>query len=197
MSLAIARNFEDPPELKPDATAESGVVYRWESANRLRYTWLLPDGYDPSQPTDVTVILHGTGLDYRWGHWNNPIGVFRPQDIVLSVDGPTPDNKTRLFMGEKDDAEAFKVFLSEMREMFSIDDIFLYGHSQGGFFAIYFAGEHPDLVDGAVAHDALAGVAAVQHTSGGAFGAVRRRVFADDGSVAMTWLDRAAFIGAG
>ena len=149
-SHALAR--EDPPELEPSASAESGVVYRTESAGRLRYTWLLPADYDPEAPCDVTVILHGTGLDYRWGHWNNPLGIFRPQDIVISVDGTSPDGESRLFLGEKKDAQAFHEFLEELRERFAVDDLFLYGHSQGGFFAIYFAGEFPEDLSGAVAH---------------------------------------------
>lgn len=147
-----APTTDDPPQLAPDASAETGIVYASNSEGGLRYTWLLPEDYDPEAACDVTVILHGTGLDYRWGHWNHPTGVFRPQDIVLSVDGTSPNGESRLFLGEKDDAKAFDEFLKEMRELFDIDQLFLYGHSQGGFFAIYFAGEYPEAIDGAVAH---------------------------------------------
>jgi len=148
----FANTVGDPPSRDPLEGGEPSEVYRWKSANGLRYTWLLPEGYEPGVARDVTVILHGTGLDYRWGHWNNPTGIFRPDDIVLSVDGPTPNGDSRLFMGEKPDAEAFKQFLDEMREVFAIDGLFLYGHSQGGFFTIYFAGEYPEAVSGVVAH---------------------------------------------
>jgi predicted esterase len=114
---------------------------------------VLPEDYDPETPVNLTVICHGTGLDYRWGHWNNKPGIFRPQDVVVSVDGPTEaENGTRLFMGEGDDAEAVRDFLVEMREVFAVERVFLYGHSQGGFFVVYFAGEFPDQVAGVVAH---------------------------------------------
>lgn len=144
---------EDPPDLDPaSGEGEPGTVYQWRSENGLRFTWLLPDGFSAEQAYDVTVILHGTGLDYRWGHWNHPTGVFRPRDIVISVDGPTKDGDSRLFLGEKADGEAVQEFLKELRASFPVDDLFLYGHSQGGFFAIWFAGEYPEDISGAVAH---------------------------------------------
>lgn len=149
----VAAVSEDPPDLDPAAGAgEPGTVYQWRAENGLRFTWLLPEGYSPEEPRDVTVILHGTGLDYRWGHWNHPTGVFRPGDIVVSVDGPTKDGDTRLFMGETADGKAISAFLKELRGEFPVDDLFLYGHSQGGFFAVWFAGEYPDEISGAVAH---------------------------------------------
>src|SRR5262249_52424015 len=80
-------------------------------------------------------------------------GVFRRDDIVVSVDGTSPgQNDTRLFLGRPEDARAFRDFLSEMRKTFAVDRIFLYGHSQGGFFVVYYAGEYPNTVAGVVAH---------------------------------------------
>jgi len=142
----------DPPERAPDAQAKPLEASAWKSKDGLRYTWVLPKGYDPAQPRALTVILHGTGLDYRWGHWNNKPGVFRPDDVVVSVDGTSPDGAVRVFLGEKKDVEAFAAFLAEMRATFAVDRVFLYGHSQGGFFVCHFAGEHPDQVAGVVAH---------------------------------------------
>jgi predicted esterase len=152
-AIALAANSDNDPERHaPDATVPALKPFAWTSKNGLRYVWWLPKGYDAKTPRNATVILHGTGLDYRWGFWNNKPGVLRPDDIVLSVDGTSPDGNTRLFLGEKKDADAFDAFLVEVRAMFSIDRIFLYGHSQGGFFTVYFAGEHPDRVAGVVAH---------------------------------------------
>ncbi len=72
---------------------------------------------------------------------------------MVSVDGTSPGHQdSRLFLGEKADADAFRDFLAEMRETFAVDRIFLYGHSQGGFFVVYYAGEFPETVDGVVAH---------------------------------------------
>ena len=151
-SSLIEARTDDPEQREPSADAEPHTVYAATAENGLRYTWVLPEDYDPEVPRNLTVICHGTGLDYRWGHWNNKPGVFRPDDIVVSVDGPTPNGDSRLFTGEKKDAEAVRDFLHELREAFSIDRAFLYGHSQGGFFVVYFAGEFPEEVAGVAAH---------------------------------------------
>lgn len=137
---------------KPTADAKPLVVYEHRSSEGLRFTWVVPEGYDGKKARNLTVICHGTGLDYRWGHWNNKPGIFRPHDIVVSVDGPAPNGETRLFLGDEANATAFAKFLGELRELFAVDKLFLYGHSQGGFFVVYFAGEHPELVSGVVAH---------------------------------------------
>ena len=151
-SASNALTLEDPPDRRPDATAKPLTAFSWKSKNDLRFVWWLPKDYDASKPRNLTVICHGTGLDYRWGFWNNKPGVFRPDDIVVSVDGPTPDGKSRLFLGQKHDADAIAAFLAEMRQLFAVDRIFLYGHSQGSFFVVFFAGEHPEQVAGVVAH---------------------------------------------
>lgn len=137
----------------PIATAPPHTWFQSVSKNGLHYAWELPKGYDPKAPRNLTVILHGTGLDWQWGPANNPTEVFRANDVVVSVDGTSPGEGTsRLFLGEKKDADAFAAFLGEMKSAFAIKDVFLYGHSQGGFFVVYFAGEHPGLVAGVVAH---------------------------------------------
>jgi predicted esterase len=144
---------EDPPRLEPKPGVKAHRGHAWTSAGGLRFVWWLPEGYDGKRPRNLTVILHGTGLDYRWGLWNQKPGLFRPDDIVVSVDGTSPGpNDSRLFLGESKDAKAFKGFLAEARKWFAVDRVFLYGHSQGGFFVVYFAGEHPDEVAGVVAH---------------------------------------------
>lgn len=141
------------PEKAPSADAKPHTWHRTTSKGGLRYAWLVPNEYDGKTARNLTVILHGTGLDYRWGPANNPAGVFRPDDLVVSVDGTSPGpNESRLFLGEKKDAQAFAAFLDEMRAAFTVDRVFLYGHSQGGFFVVYFAGEHPTAVAGVVAH---------------------------------------------
>jgi len=137
----------------PAVGAPAQTWFRSESKSGLQFAWKIPKGYDAKSARNLTVILHGTGLDWQWGPANNPIDDFRPDDIVVSVDGTSPGQGTsRLFLGEKKDAESFAEFLAELRAGFSIDKTFLYGHSQGGFFVVYFAGEHPELVSGVVAH---------------------------------------------
>jgi predicted esterase len=155
-------------EFSPDAPPQH--VFAWTSQAGakdgkpgLRYTWVLPKDYDKQKSYKLVVICHGTGLDYRWGHWNYPAGEFRPGDIVISVDGPSPDpgplppgatedDRPRLFLGEPGDALVFRDFLLEISRTFPVDRIYLYGHSQGSFFVTYFAGLYPGVIDGIVAH---------------------------------------------
>lgn len=153
LAASLVVPADDPPERAPAADAPALTVFRSTAkAGALRYTWVVPKGYDDGAPRDVTVILHGTGLDYRWGHWNNKPGILRPDDVVVSVDGTSPDGNARLFLGEPEDAELFAEFLAELRATFAVERIFLYGHSQGGFFVAYFLGEHPEAAAGGVAH---------------------------------------------
>lgn len=143
----------DPERRDPaQAGAPAHKVFAWESKGGLRYTWWVPEDMKSGKPRNLTVICHGTGLDYRWGWLNNPTAVFRTNDIVIAVDGPSPNGDTRLFLGEEKDAKAFRDFLHELRAIFAVDRVYLYGHSQGGFFVVYFAGEFPDEVAGVVAH---------------------------------------------
>jgi predicted esterase len=143
---------EEWKRLQPSADAPAHEVFAWTSKEGLRFAWCLPKGYDAAKPRNLTVILHGTGLDHRWGFWNNKPGIFRPDDVVVSVDGTTPDGEARVFLGDDKNAKAFREFLHELRASFTVDRVFLYGHSQGGFFVVHFAGEFPDEVAGVVAH---------------------------------------------
>ena len=153
LAVPLRAGDDGPPQRTPAPDAPPLTVFMTTAkAGDLRYSWVLPKGYDGKAPRNLSVILHGTGLDYRWGHWNNKPGIFRPNDIVVSVDGTSPDGQTRLFLGEPKDADLFKKFLDELRQTFAVDRIFLYGHSQGGFFVPFYMGLHPETVAGGVAH---------------------------------------------
>ncbi|MBK7642786.1 MAG: hypothetical protein IPJ19_06985 [Planctomycetes bacterium] len=153
VSLATTARAEDPPQRAPSADAPAQKLFMTTAkAGELRYSWVLPKDYDGKTPRNLTVILHGTGGDFHWGYLNNPIGVFRPNDIVVSVDGTSPAGGSRVFLGEKNDVELFKKFLEELRATFVVDRVFLYGHSQGSFFVAYYMGLCPDTVTGGVAH---------------------------------------------
>lgn len=155
LALVASASAGDLPSAAPSPGAKPHTWHETTSAGGVRYAWLVPKGYDGQTKRNLTAILHGTGLDYRWGPANHPAGVFRPDDVVVSLDGPSPgQDGTRLFLGEKKDADACAAFLTEMRAAFAVDRVFLYGHSQGGFFVVYFAGEHPEAVAGVVAHAA-------------------------------------------
>ncbi len=152
-TLVPRLHADDPPQRAPAADAPARKLFMTTAkAGGLRYSWVLPKGYDGKTPRNLTVILHGTGGDYHWGYLNNPIELFRPADIVISVDGTSPAENSRVFLGEKKDVELFKKFLEELRATFAVDRIFLYGHSQGSFFVAYFMGLCPETVAGGVAH---------------------------------------------
>ncbi len=145
--------FSQGEEREPGPGAKPHQLYESTSRGGLRYTWVIPKQLGPEGDRAITVLLHGTGLDYRWGHANHGAGRFRPDDVVVSVDGTSPaQDGSRLFLGESKDGDAFHEYLVEMREKFAVDRVFLYGHSQGGFFVAYYAGLHPEDVDGIVAH---------------------------------------------
>lgn len=160
LSLPMAPQTDSGPDfLDPSPEAKFSTAYWSKSAGDLRYMWQLPEDYSAETPRHMTVILHGTGGDYRWGYFNNftehhrKLNPLRTQDILISVDGTSPgNNETRLFLGKDKDVESFREFLVEMREQFAVDKIFLYGHSQGSFFVVHFASEHPEMLGGVVAH---------------------------------------------
>jgi predicted esterase len=142
-------------DIEKRSPAPDAPAHKWfQSTSKagLNYAWHVPKDYDGKTPRNLTLILHGTGLDWQWGPANNPVDVFRPDDIVVSVDGTSPNGDSRLFLDQKKDFDAFADFVGEMKTAFAVSGIFLYGHSQGGFFVVKFAGEHPELVTGVVAH---------------------------------------------
>ena len=78
----------ETPEKEPSAKA-AGKVYAWKTKRGLRYEYFVPEKYDAAKGANLVFILHGTGLDRRWGFANHPAGEFRPDDLVVSPDGPT------------------------------------------------------------------------------------------------------------
>lgn len=154
-ALLVCGSLANAAELErraPDAKAKAHEVFAWTAKNGLRYAWVVPPGYDGKAKRNLTVILHGSGRNYGWGFANNPPAVFRPADIVVSVDGTSPDGDARAFLDGPKDVAAFDEFLTEMRASFAVDRVYLYGHSQGGFFVVHFAGARPGEVAGVVAH---------------------------------------------
>lgn len=146
---------DDPPRLEPRFDADPGKAWAWTSAGGLRYTWVLPGGDAAirlGDKRDLVVICHPAGNDYRWAADHFRPGEFRPRDIVIGVDGTSkgPED-TRLFLARDADVGAFATFLDEMRKAFPARRVLVYGHGQGGFFALQIAADRPAAVDGVVA----------------------------------------------
>ena len=140
--------------VEPSAKAPRGKLLEWKSAQGRTYWYRLPKTIDAKNPPDLVLMLHGTGLDHGWSFWNYPIlGDFRRRDIVISPDGLTPgQGKTFNFVQGPKDGEQIAGLIADFKKAFPVGRVYLYGHSQGAFFVYWFAGEHPELVDGIVAH---------------------------------------------
>ena len=149
-----AQKIGQVERVQPSARAPRATVLEWTSAEGQPYWYRLPAKKSKRTP-NLVLMLHGTGLNHGWSFWNYPVGQgkFRPDDIVISPDGLTPGNgDTFNFMQGKKDGEQIAGLIREFRKNFPIDRVYVYGHSQGAFFAYWFAGAYTELVDGIVAH---------------------------------------------
>ena len=152
LSFLASAHAADVPEKEPSPRVR-GKVQKWTSKQGIAYHYRLPEKYDPEAGANLTVILHGSNLDHRWGFANHPYKTFRPDDIVVSPDGTTSNGNGGFnSLGNPADAKRFHVFLEELKSALVVKRTFLYGHSQGSFFAFYYAGEYPEDVDGVVGH---------------------------------------------
>lgn len=150
-----AQKDKEVEVVEPTRTAPRGKVLEWKSAQGQEYWYRLPKQLDAKNPPDLILMLHGTGTSHGWSFWNYPIatGELRPRDIIVSPDGLTPgQGDTFNFVQGPKDGEQIAGLIADFKKRFPIGRVYLYGHSQGAFFCYWFAGEHPELVDGIVAH---------------------------------------------
>ena len=150
--VACAQKIGEVPKVEPGPKAERGVALEWTSAEGRPYWYRLPK--DDKKPC-LVVMLHGTGTNHGWSFWNYPIvnGTFRPDDIVVSPDGVTPNGGGGFnFVQNDQDGDQIAGLIRFFRSRFEIDRVYLHGHSQGAFFCYWFGGRHPQLIDGYVAH---------------------------------------------
>ena len=150
---APARVADDNPTEAP-AEAKPGRVYARMAEDGLPFEYRVPEGYDAERGANLTLVLHGNGLDHRWTFWNHPPDEFRVADIVVSPDGTTFTQGTNAneFLGGDADARRVHALIEELKATWNVRQVFLYGHSQGSFFVFYYAGKYPDDVDGVLGH---------------------------------------------
>ena len=153
MLALVGRGADDAPQVEP-AAAKRDKVQAWRSADELPYEYYVPKSYEADGTGTMTLVLHGNGLDERWTFWNHPVGEFRPDDVLVSPDGTTfvQHMNNDEFLGNRKDADRLHALIEELREVFQPRFVHVYGHSQGSFFAFYYAGEYPDDVDGVLGH---------------------------------------------
>ena len=157
---------KEAERVEPSDSAPKGEVLEWTSAQGQPYWYRLPKKIDAKRPPALVLMLHGSNVPYQWAFWNYPIaaGQFRGGDIVVAPEGMTPGAGEGVFniVQGKQDGDQIAGLIRYFRDRFPVGRVYLYGHSQGAFFAYWFAGEYPELVDGIVAH--AGNVLDVRHT---------------------------------
>lgn len=142
----------DVTEQEPGAKA-AGKVHEWKSADGVAFQYFIPESYDVEKGGNLTLVLHGSNLDKRWGFANHPAGTFRPDDVVVCPDGTTSNGQGGFnFLQSGKDLKRFQALHEELIERLNVKATYLYGHSQGSFFAFLYAGAAPELVHGVVGH---------------------------------------------
>ena len=151
----LAAEEKPPPRAEPSPQAPPGQVLEWTDGRGKPLWYRLPRKLDARKPPALLLMLHGTGLKWGWAFWNYPIaaGSFRGDDVVVAPEGMTPDQQGNFnFIQGKADGDHLAELIADFKKRLPIGKVYVYGHSQGAFFAYWFAGEHPELVDGIVAH---------------------------------------------
>lgn len=125
-----------------------------ETDTKLHYTFVLPEGFKPTQPRDMVIMLHGFGLDHTWAARTNPPPLFCTDKIVIAPDGTRESDDGKGFSPglEGPDLLVLRDFVLEMTRTFPTGRIIIYGHSQGAFQALAFGNQFPRLVNGVVSH---------------------------------------------
>lgn len=143
---------DGPKEAEPTVDGKDEVL-AWKTKDGLEYHYRLPREGRDQKPWTMTVILHGSNLDKRWGFANHSWKEFRPYDLVVSPDGTTPNGNGGFnSLGEAKDVKRVEALIEEIKKALPVERVLLYGHSQGSFFALHYAGAKPDDVQGVVAH---------------------------------------------
>lgn len=150
-TAAPARSDGEHPQKDP-ATHPVGEICTWKSADGLVYEYYVPKSYDATKGANLLLILHGSNLDRRWGFANHTAGEFRPDDVIVCPDGTTSNGQGGFnFMRDAKDVQRVHALQDELRKTYKVNATYLYGHSQGSFFACLYAGAYPDDVQGFVA----------------------------------------------
>ncbi len=123
-----------------------------------RYVLLSPDGFDPAQPHDLLICLHGHGSD-RWQFVRDGRGEARAardaaaQNRMLFV---SPDYRAKTsWMGPAAEADLLQV-IGDLKKRYRVKRVILSGGSMGASGALTFTALHPERVDGVVALNGLA-----------------------------------------
>lgn len=123
-----------------------------------RYVVMLPDGFNPDQPHDLLIALHGHGSD-RWQFVRDKRDECRAARDVAAAHGMiyvSPDYRAKTsWMGPTAEADLVQI-IADLKQAHRVSRVFLCGASMGGTASLIFAMLHPDLVDGVAAMNGTA-----------------------------------------
>jgi pimeloyl-ACP methyl ester carboxylesterase len=150
--------------------------------SRQRYVLMLPGGFDPAQPADLLIALHGHGSD-RWQFvrdGRDECRAVRDAAARFGLVFVSPDYRARTsWMGPKAEADVLEI-LDELRQKYRVRSVLICGGSMGASSALSFAALHPDRVDGVVALNGTANhleYRGFQEAIAASFGGTKAEVF--------------------
>jgi predicted esterase len=124
-----------------------------QDQSEQRYVLVLPEPYDPAQPHDLLICLHGHGSD-RWQFVRDERGEARAARDIAAQYGMlfvSPDYRAKTsWMGPAAEADLVQT-IRDFKKQHAIRRVVLSGGSMGATSALTFTALHPDLVDGVVA----------------------------------------------
>ena len=115
-----------------------------------RYIELLPEKFDPNQPHDVLIALHGHGSD-RWQFAKGDFAEVRAAKDVAAAHGMiyiSPDYRAKTsWMGPAAEADVLQI-IGDLQQAYKVRRVFLTGASMGGSSCLTFAALHPERIAG-------------------------------------------------
>jgi len=143
---------EEVPEIE-DVVFKAGV-----DGTEQKYVRVLPPGFEPGNPVDLLIALHGHGSD-RWQFVRDQRDECRAAGDVARKHGMilvSPDYRAKTsWMGPKAEADLVQI-VGEVKEQFSVRRVFLTGASMGGASCLTFTALHPKLLAGVASMNGMA-----------------------------------------
>ncbi|MEZ5979193.1 MAG: hypothetical protein R3F34_13350 [Planctomycetota bacterium] len=160
LSLAQVASVDDDAAVEPAPSAPRETVLHWTSDAGQEYLYRLPRTQDVRRKPRLVFLLHGDGEDAprTFEALGVGDGSFRPDDVLVAPEAVSSDAEGgRRFASVAAEGAQLATLVRLFRERFDTEGVALYGHDSGGAFCCWFAGEHPELVDGSVVHGAAVG----------------------------------------
>lgn len=153
LALIVGTSVAD--ELRPPDDQEFQAEVDGSSQ---RYVEMLPQSFDPQEPCDLLIALHGHGSD-RWQYVKDDRGECKGVRDVAARHGMifvSPDYRAKTsWMGPAAESDMVQL-IAVLRDKYKIGKVYLAGASMGGTSALIFAALHSDLLDGVLSENGTA-----------------------------------------